>query len=76
MGDVGLSNWNNHHSELTDTDLIDDDQIDDSMDEESFPSFIQNADDPKSHLTNLTGRLYLLTLAEEEEERQCRRIHT
>ena len=65
--DVDPSNCNNHHSESTDTNSIKNDKIDDPMDTKSFPSFIPNADDPQSHLANLAGILYLLTLAKEEE---------
>ena len=70
MDDAGPSNWNNHHSESTDTDSTDDNQIDDSMDAKSFPSFIPNVDEPQSHLANLVSGLYLLTLAEEEERQR------
>ena len=44
------------------------------MDAYSFPGFIPNSNDPQSHLANLTGAFYLLTLLE-EEERPRWRIH-
>ena len=41
--------------------------MDASMDEDSFPFFIPNANDTYSQLANLAGGLYTLALLEEEE---------
>ena len=75
MDDAAPSNWYNHPMESNNTYSVADDQSDDYMDVNSFPTFIPNPNDPQSHLVNLMGALYMLTLAE-EEERPHRRIHT
>ena len=74
MDDAGPSNWYNNPMDANNSDPARSDQSDDYMDADSVSQFIPNPNDPQSHLANLTGALYLLTLAE-EEERPHRRIH-
>ena len=74
MDDVGPSNWYNHPTDTNNIDPEGDDQSDGYMDADSFPQFIPNPNDPQSHIANLTGAFYLLTLLE-EEERPCWHIH-
>ena len=70
MDDAGLSNWDNNPMDSNNTDSAGDDQSDDYMDTNSFLAFIPNPNDPQSHLANLMGALYLLTL-DEKDERIC-----
>ena len=74
MDDAGPSNWYINPIDANNTDLECSDQSDDYMDVDSVPQFTPNPNDPQSHLANLTGAFYLLTLLE-EEERPRRRIH-
>ena len=65
MDDAGPSNCYNYPMDANNTDPERDDQSDDYMDADSFSQFIPNPNDPQSHLANLTGAFYLLTLLEE-----------